>query len=171
MTNTDSKLVKSQTRTFGPVPIAGYGKGALIKATVRYDDQCGNGHNTFSITADVTTPRSLARRDIEAGGCLHDEVTKAFPELDPFIKWHLTSSDGPMYYIENTMYWLGRRTYRDNTNLENARKTACWPDMPEGYLLAGTLVSNATVEAALMERLPALLAEFRKAVESLGFTY
>ncbi len=71
----------------------------FMTATVRYDDQCGNGHNTFSITADVR----MNRREY-MGGCCHDEIAKRIPELAPFIKWHLCSSDGPMHYIANTVY-------------------------------------------------------------------
>jgi len=62
--------------------------------TLRYDDNCGNGHNTFSITAEGK----------DMFGCLHDEIAEAMPMLKPFIKWHLTSSDGPMHYIGNTVY-------------------------------------------------------------------
>lgn len=180
-----TQIVKDQVRMYGPKPIAGYGAGALLTATVRFDDRCGNGHNTFSITADVTTPRSRARRDIEAGGCLHDEVAKHFPELAPLIQWHLVSTEGPLHYVENTMYWLGRRGYTcwdnaragrssqpgDPPNFEYAKKAAIWPDMPAGFVITGTSVSNAIIQEALTDRLPALLAEFRAAIESLGMVW
>ena len=67
--------------------------------TVRFDDECGNGHESFSITSDI---RENGREYM--GGCCHDNVAKRFPELAPLIKWHLTSTDGPMYYIANTVY-------------------------------------------------------------------
>jgi hypothetical protein len=174
--NSASKLTKRQERTYGPVPIASYGKDAVITATVRYDDRCGNGQNTFSITATATTPESRRRNDIEAGGCMHTEIAHHFPELAPLIKWHLVSTDGPLHYIENTMYWLGRRGYTngkpgDPPNILHARSAALWPEMSTGYAITGTVVSNATIEAALAKRLPALLAEFRAAVESLGMVY
>jgi uncharacterized protein Usg len=82
-------------------PIEGYGKGAALWVTIRFDDECGNGHNTFAITGDVRVPR---KRDIVAGGCLHDEIAKVFPELEKFIKWHLCATDGPMHYVANTVY-------------------------------------------------------------------
>ena len=173
---TKSQLTKHQVRWYGPKPISGYGRGAEITAIVRYDDQCGNGHNTFSITAEVVTPASRARRDIEAGGCMHDEIARIFPELAPLLPWHLCSSDGPLHYVENTMYWLGRRGYTnggpgDPPKLASARKTACWPDMPEGYLITGTVISNAEIERALAARLPELLAAFRDAIESIGMRW
>lgn len=170
----ETKLTKSQTRLFGPVPVAGYGKGAVLTATVRYNDECGNGHNTFSVTADVVTPASKRRGDIEAGGCLHEDIARAFPELAPLIRWHLCSSDGPMHYVANTLYWLGRSGWTDGKpgappNLEHARSSAAWPEMPESYL--SPVLSNADVTAALEARLPALLEEFRAAVLSLGFVW
>jgi hypothetical protein len=181
-----TKRVREQVRTFGPAPISGrYGAGAMITATVRFDDRCGNGCNTFSITADVTTPESRAQRDIVAGGCLHVDIVTVFPDLAPLIKWHLCSTDGPLHYVENTMFWLGRRGYtrwdneragrkftrNDPPNFEHAKKSAVWLDMPEGFVLTGTSVSNAIVEEALADRLPALLAEFRAAIESLGMVW
>lgn len=177
-----SKLIKKQTKTIGPRPIAGYGKGAEITARLRYDDECGNGHNTFSITADVVTPASRRRNDIEAGGCLHEDIARVFPELEPYIKWHLTSSDGPMHYIANTLYWLGYDLkWSDGKpgsppNIAHARSAAVWPDMPEDMLAGNPLeglgrYTRAEAQAILESRHEQLQADFRAAMESLGFTY
>jgi len=72
---------------------------------VRFDDECGNGHNTFSITADIRG------RGIDMGGCLHDEIREHFPELAHLIRWHLVSTDGPMHYIANTTYLASDRDH------------------------------------------------------------
>lgn len=101
-----SKLTKQQYKSFGPRPVEGYGKGAAIWAHVRFDDECGNGHNTFAITGTVRVPR---QKDAAAFGCLHDDLALAFPELAPFIKWHLCDTTGPMHYIGNTVYAAGDR--------------------------------------------------------------
>jgi hypothetical protein len=162
------------------------------------------------------------RRDIEAGGCLHDEVAKAFPELAPFVKWHLCSTDGPPHYLANVAYLAGDRDcwglaageFRQSKSgrtglplwepdipenlrpwsgivdaaecpapvtvhykpcgrtgkgkereLDAARRCAIWPDATDEELTAPGL------EERLAARLPRLLAEFRAAVESLGFTW
>lgn len=172
-----SKLTREQKKKYGPRTIESkYGKGAWITALVRYDDDCGNGHNSFSITGEVVTPASKRRHDIEAGGMLHDDIARLFPELAPFLKWHLTSTDGPMHYGANTVYWLGYSGYTDGApnsppNLEHARGAAVWPDMPEDMLATSGKYTKADVEQMLLARLPALMQEFRSAVESLGFTY
>jgi hypothetical protein len=221
-------LTKSQVKTFGPRFISGYGKNAMITAKVRYDDQCGNGHNTFSITAEVVTPESKRRQDIEAGGCLHEEIARVFPELAPFIKWHLVSSDGPMHYPGNAIYHASNRDHRgllkgekkqlangrtkqpvwerimrdDKGNrvtysssnwvdsdekptetltaqwepvwitgegkereLNHARSSAVWPEATDEELMSPDLKEK------LEARLPALMEEFRQAVESLGLTF
>lgn len=49
----ESVLVKSQTKTFGPKFFSEQGQQYRIIAKVRYDDQCGNGRNSFSITAEI----------------------------------------------------------------------------------------------------------------------
>ena len=75
-----------------------------ITVTVRHDDQCGNGHNTFSITGSIDQKKKNGHWCDYACGCIHDDIEKHFPELKPFIKWHLTSTDGPMHYLANTLY-------------------------------------------------------------------
>lgn len=90
-------------------PVKGYGAGGTMHVKIRFDDECQNGHQTFSITADVYTNESRRRRDVQACGCLHDDIRRVFPELAPLIKWHLVSTDGPMHYIANTAYHASDR--------------------------------------------------------------
>lgn len=210
----DSKLTASQFKTFGPKTFTdAYGIQCRITAKVRYDDGCRNGHNTFSITGDIQEYRR-GRWEEGSGGCIHEEIAKHFPELQHLIKWHLTSSDGPMHYIANTLYhalqhgpedahlYSRRRTVAgvdldgkcekygpiqrmqavvdaepdrfylkidEKTakirNLNAARDSAVWPDATDEDLTAPGLKER------LEARLPALMADFRAAVESLGFTY
>ena len=114
--------------------------------TLRYDDRCSNGHNTFSITAST----------YKMCGCLHDIIADYFPEYAKYIKWYLTSSDGPMHYIANTMYWAKQG------NLEYARGCAVWED---------ATLEDLMDEEKLKARLPALMEEFKSAMEELGFIY
>lgn len=80
------------------------GENIYVTPTVRYDDKCGNGHNTFAITASLYERVDGGIMREYGGGCCHDEIAKSHPELAPLIKWHLCSSDGPMHYIANTVY-------------------------------------------------------------------
>lgn len=86
-----------------------YPTGSTIKAEIRFDDELGNGHNGFAITATVWNPRR--RGDCEACGCLHDDIAAVFPELAGLIKWHLSSTDGPMHYVANTVYHASNRDH------------------------------------------------------------
>lgn len=91
----------------------GYGCAAMLQVEARFDDNCKNGHNTFAITGTI---RRKDRRGPDdgwlAGGCLHEDIARVFPELAPLIQWHLCSSDGPMHYIANTVYLAGDRDSR-----------------------------------------------------------
>lgn len=142
-----------------PRPIKGYGTNGQMKVKIRFDDECDNGHNTFNITADITTAESLRRRDIAAGGCMHDEIAKVFPELAPLVRWHLVSTGGPLHYLANTLYWSRKG------DMDSARSSACWPDASVNEIIAEPDVLRASLEA----RLPALLAEFRSAMGGVGF--
>lgn len=81
----------------------------LIRVFVRFDDNCRNGHNSFSITGETYIP---GKRDVEMCGCIHDEIAAHFPELAHLIQWHLVSSDSPMHYVANTLYHASDRDYR-----------------------------------------------------------
>lgn len=224
----ESKLTRNQTRTYGPRTYTEpNGVQYQITAKVRYDDQCGNGHNTFSITGEIYR-HERGRWVEDSFGCLHDDISRVFPELSPFIKWHLVSSNGPMHYPGNALYHAGDKDHRglrkgerrhlrngksglpvwqvvvrgedgreirsgsgtwtDSAEppaellsvswepvwtegegkareLDSARSCAVWPDATDEELTAPDL------ESRLMARLPALMVEFRHAVESLGFVY
>lgn len=173
---TESKLTRDQKRVYGPIP---YANGCTIKVTVRYDDESNNGHNTFAITASIYDGRGGW-----SGGCQHDDVAKAFPELAPLIKFHLVSSNEPMHYLANTLYWLGYDARwcdgkeTSPPNLEHARASAVWPDMPETMLCTAAKDDSGAIELQraeasriLTERLASVQREFRAAVESLGFVW
>jgi hypothetical protein len=106
-----ASTVASQTFTTETRPCPSYGEHATICAKLRFDDECRNGHNSFAITADIRDSRYRGSRGELAGGCCHEEIAAAFPELAPLIRWHLTSSDGPMHYIANTVYHAGNRDH------------------------------------------------------------
>ncbi len=218
-----SVLVNHQVKTYGPKAFTYYGQRCQIKAKVRFDDSCNNGHNSFAITGEIYIP---GKSDCEACGCLHEEIAKAFPELAPFIKWHLTSTDYPLHYFANTVYHAGDRDHwglkkgefrqhlsrgpnqadgvegvphwelmpGDTANryakekpapvtlewrpsgvngvgkareFAHARAAAVWPEATEEQLS----LEPDQLRALLAARLPALMADFKKAVESLGFVY
>lgn len=97
-----------------PAPAPYNEPGARIRAEIRYDDELNNGHNSFAITGEifrmVKHPRDKYGRKIEiAGGCIHEEIAAAFPELAHLIRWHLFDSSGPMHYVANTIYLAGNR--------------------------------------------------------------
>ena len=148
-------LTKNQTKQFSKAFTNEHGALCKMTVTVRHDDRCGNGHNTFSITAD------LWEGSHHSCGCLHKEVAKHFPELEHLIKWHLCSTDGPMHYLANTAYHV------KEGHLDAARHSAIWPHATDEDLTAPGLRER------LEERLPVLLWAFRNDVESqlLGFTY
>ncbi len=87
----------------------------VLVINLRYDDECKNGHNTFSITAnlydcdfisyEVCYPNKKGNnRYLGACGCLHDEIIKHAPEFAHLIKWHLVSEHEPLHYIANSLY-------------------------------------------------------------------
>ncbi len=103
-----SQLVKSQTMEAAKT-IKG-GKERIV-CVIRWDDQCGNGHNSFSITGTIYEKQGNGRWLDAGGGCIHEEIEKYFPEFKHLIKWHMMTSEGPWGYVENTTYHAGNRDH------------------------------------------------------------
>ena len=131
-------------------PVDGYGTNGVMHVIIRFDDECKNGHQSFSITADVYTVESRRQKDIAASGCMHDEITKIFPELAPLIKWHLISTDGPMHYIANTLYHAGDRDYNGRRAGEpSAHRTIVYfNSSPVGHPISSNLAAFITERVA-----------------------
>ena len=80
------------------------GQQYKITAEVRFDDECKNGHKTFAITGTISRRWRGGIWTIDSCGQIQDDIAKHFPDLVPFFKWHLCSTDGPLHYLANTLY-------------------------------------------------------------------
>jgi hypothetical protein len=117
-----STLVKSQFKTLTAENVRF--EGVLyrkVEAEIRFDDQCGNGHNTFGITGSAWRKGNFNGRNPDACGCCHDLIRVAFPELAAFIQWHGVTSEGPLHYAQNTIYLAGDRDYNGHRAGEPSR--------------------------------------------------
>lgn len=191
---TNSTLTKNQKKTFTKFYTED-GQRYKITATVRHDDECGNGYNNFAITGDLYEMTKNGCQVNVAGGCIHEEIKKHFPELAKYIKWHLCGTDGPTHYIDNTLYFAGDRDcwgkalgepkgyekaikfevveiptgYSEGKQreFEAARASAIWEDATDEELS----LPSEELKQKLLDRLPKLLDDFKKDVEELGFIF
>jgi hypothetical protein len=68
----------------------------------------GNASPYFSIGGDIFRIAKNGRKVWEAGGCIHDEIIKHFPQLQALVDVHLSNEDGvPMHAYANAGYWAG----------------------------------------------------------------
>ena len=101
------------------------------------------------------------------------------------------SSDGPIHYIANTVYWakcahdgsMCSEKLTKEQYLDRARNAATGADLPDSFFAPNIEIQEIYpgVEMEVMTynglkdrlsaRLTQLLADFRKDVESLGFTF
>lgn len=149
---------------------------------MRFDDQCKNGHQTFSVTGTLYEHSRDKWRDV-VGGQIREDIARFFPELTPLMQWHLTSTDGPMHYVANAVYLAGdrdcwglrkgeQRQMRTgegkDREFDAARRVAVWPEATDDELT----VAPEVLTAALMARLPGLLAAFHvDMVDVCGFLW
>lgn len=107
-----SKLIKSGTQK--------------IYVSIRLNDECKNGHQDFSITGDIYKGEGKADKNHLTGGCIHDAISKYFPEFRPFIKLHLSDYEGiPMYAVENGFYHLQNGFNNTPTNSPEFKAEFC----------------------------------------------
>ncbi len=99
------------------------GKNRLLIVELRYDDQCGNGHNDFAITGTLyDTTYQGGDRSIDCCGCLHEIIAEYVPQYRDLIQWHLCSSDEPMHYVANTLYHVSDT---DSSGLRKGEYGSC----------------------------------------------
>jgi hypothetical protein len=78
----------------------------------------GNASPHFSIGGDIFRLARNGRKVWEAGGCIHDQIIKHFPELQPLVDVHLSNEDGvPMHAYANAAYFAGHKGYEKQTDL------------------------------------------------------
>lgn len=100
-----SILVKHQVKKYR-TKIPMYGKMMDLVVEARWDDCCGNKHNSLGVTGTVYDRSRNHDQDI-VGGCIHEIILAAdgIPqEVKDLIPFHLCSSDSPMHYKANVMY-------------------------------------------------------------------
>jgi len=97
--------------------------GDQLFIKISLDDDCKNGHADFSITGDIyQADKPKIDRYFISGGCIHDEILAAHPELKLFIDLHLADVNGaPMYAMGNGFYHL--KEGKENVAQEHIRAT------------------------------------------------
>lgn len=83
------------------ITVAHAGRGNRTVIKVSLDDDCRNGIEHWSVTADIYENN----KDV-GGGCCHERILSLRPELAPFVALHLSDVHGaPMHSGANAWYW------------------------------------------------------------------
>ncbi len=154
----------SNVKRYGPFP--GSYRNETVYVMVRYDDTCGNGHNSLGITCAIYDKGRWS-----GGGCRHDLVAEVMPEIEYLIRWHLMSTDGPSGYIADTLYHADDKDYNglrkgETEQIVNGNTgKLCWvlersKKLPK-YVDSNTLPKNT----ALLKYVPWLRTGEGKAID------
>lgn len=85
-----------------------------VVANVVLRDDEGPLSAGFSVTGELYDPHGTWTgraqhengREADAGGCIHDEILRAFPKLAPVVALHLADPEGvPMHAEANALYF------------------------------------------------------------------
>lgn len=161
----------------------------ILCAKVSYARLHGNREPYLSITGETFSRRRCAsERRVEFGGykwwcdslgMLQEDIAKTFPELVPYLDWHLAGPSGPMYYLENGQYFLRLCRYTEPLGgmtmlLQRVRERA----HTRSTLLLGALPDDLTLDellelspdactAYLTQRQEPLVAKFHETLDAL----
>lgn len=121
----------------------------------------------FSVTGEIQQIRG-GRWNEETAGCIHADISLFFPELAPFVKWHLTDDTGtPMHYIANGRYWLQVANHVIFANdlpavaIGHFKKTVLFGEVEGDSSFDLNTRKTYEIDAWLEARLPALQAKFK----------
>lgn len=139
-----------------------------------------------TLTGTVVSERDATHdRYVMSCGAIHDDVIAAFPELEAFARWHLSSDGVPMHYMENAKFFhnVHNGLVEDNPYSEPGSAArffvrTCVPlDEDEGLAIRSLLMldwehAGAYLEsrddrmrdvyqAEIVEQLPALVGELQ----------
>lgn len=105
MNNVETQTEKSNSLVYNTM--RPYGKTNIF-VSIRLNDECKNGHQDFAITGDIyKAGNPKTDRYFIAGGCIHDEILKVFPEFKIFVNLHLCDYKGvPTHPAANGFYHL-----------------------------------------------------------------
>jgi len=94
-------------------------EGNDMVIVISLNDECHNGHQDFSITGSIyEKDKPHIDRYFISGGCIHDHIIAARPDLQIFVNLHLSDASGvPMYAVENGFYHL-QNGFNEKTNLK-----------------------------------------------------
>lgn len=74
---------------------------------VSLSDECGNGHEDFSITGSVYEKNA---KEPYRFGAMGKSIIEIWPEFEIFSRLHLSDFEGsPMYAVENGWYHMGNK--------------------------------------------------------------
>lgn len=140
----------------------------VIKLTL--DDDCKNGHEDFSLTADIYEKTLHGWRD-SGGGCCHDHILNLKPELAPFAALHLSTFEGvPMHAFANAWYWFqgafpesASSPYNGGTGSSGKPPTEC------AYIFAEHIRATSEEVQAIAAGNPRTQDELQGLIEDMGF--
>lgn len=152
------------------------GRPYRIRATYGIDYPFGNRNNQqphFSVTGEIERKLGNGRWGEDSCGMLHDDIAKHFPELEPYLKWHLVSLGEPMHYLANAKYWwemaMGQRPRDAHEQVHPI--SAFQSTIVLGGIPGETMPYTndwQDVERWLKDRLPKLMGRYAADMKALG---
>lgn len=112
----------------------------------------------FSLTGEL-----YERRRMVACGCMHDDLMKVWPDLEPLVVLHLSAANGmPTHAMENGWYWLGKTKWQSFDRDAVARHFRILPCQAD--ILRITIETKAQMQDWVNEQKPRWKAEADNAI-------
>lgn len=83
-------------------------KHYLFTYSIKLDDNCKNGHLTFSFTGEIKVKKGNGQFYTYISGAISDTIAYFKPELEKFNRLHTCNHLGQPMYIDNVRYFINR---------------------------------------------------------------
>lgn len=84
------------------------GKHYLFTYSVKLNDDCKNGHLTFSFTGEIKVKKGNGKFYTYISGAIADTIAYFKPELEKFNQLHICNHLGQPMYIDNIRYSINK---------------------------------------------------------------
>lgn len=137
---------------------------------IKLNDRYRNGHEMFSLTADIYEKTPRGWRDV-GGGCCHEHILKLKPELAPFEALHLSDVEGvPMHAASNAWHWFqGAFPEAADSPYHGGTGSSGKPPMECRRIFADYIRATPEQVEQIAALMPRSQAELRAVLEDLGF--
>lgn len=137
-----------------------------LTVSISLSDFLYKGHDVFSLNATMKYKALGITHWNDCHNNIDNALIEHFPDLEKFMKWRLCSALGPVYYTLALNY-AGYSPFKNEKILKDL---VIYGALKEDHCVNPVNLNKKDLNLWLAQRLPHLINDFNKDIQSLGLT-